>query len=263
MCLDGILFMKISINKEQWLRIGMKAGFIKEARRKDSLNRPLAYSEKYLLRKKVHRPDDPYFFGNGSIHAPEMVMLPQDAAKIPGDKLETMAYDWTLDWAAVPVKTPSPAVVFGLTPKESKKPKKPEKPEKVASQIPNTQNKDPDAENFAVDLAGRQRSIGSAKSRINKEIQALGNYFPQIPLSEIFAILKKYNVIPLQEDGTKWSGFVTSQGECGSDKASKQGPMKFELATLLNDEYVIANNVLMMTVCTMPSGKLEMIAYVS
>lgn len=240
----------LKLSKKQWLNIGLRSGFIKQARRKDSLDRPLGYSEDYILRKKVHKLDDPYFLGGGSFHAPELVFLPKDASIISGGKLQDIAYDWTLDWAAVPTKTPSPSVVFGL-------------PSKKASQIPNTQNTDPNMNNFAVDLGGKTKSIqGVIKSRANKEIHSLGNYFSQIPLDQIFSILLKYNIVVLQEDGTKWSGFVTSQGDCGSEKAT-QGPMKFELAVKTENGYSMSNNVLLMTVCTMPSNKLEVLAYIS
>ena len=129
----------------------------------------------------------------------------------------------------------------------------------------NFQNRDPEAANFMVPLNGKHKSLSNGiKGRINRALHALGNYHEQIPLDEIFNILKEQKVIVLQEDGTKWSGMVTTQGECGSEKAS-QGPMKFELAWLPEGmgEYVIANNYLIMTVCTMSSNRLEVIVYVS
>lgn len=261
--------MKIILSKSQWFDIGKKAGFIKEARRKDSLGRPLAYMDKYVLKKKVHGMDDPYFFSNGSLHAPELVMDFKDALHISGDKLEYMAWDWTKDWVAIPVKRPSDEAIFRLKepkpePTEPTEAKETVKVTKVAAQIPNTQNQNPDSNDFAVDLAARHKSLpGAVKSRISKEIHALGNYFNQIPLEQIDAILKKYDVVMIQEDGTKWSGFVTTQGECGSDQANKQGPMKFDLANKTDSGYTPCNNVLIMTVCTMPSGRLEIVAYIS
>jgi hypothetical protein len=108
-----------------------------------------------------------------------------------------------------------------------------------------------------------KRSMGSNKSRINNEIHALGNYFLQIPTEQIWTILKKYNVVVLQEDGTKWSGMIGPQGECGSDKARNAGSMRFDLAVKIGDSYALSNNSLIMTICTMPSNKLEVIAYVS
>jgi hypothetical protein len=39
--------------------------------------------------------------------------------------------------------------------------------------------------------------------------------------------------------------------------------MQFELAVKTENGYTMANSVLVMTVCTMPSDKLEVIAYIS
>jgi len=108
--------MKIILSKSQWEVIGKEAGWIKEARRQDSYGKPLAYMEKYVLKKNRHGLDDPYFFGGGSLHSPEMAMDFNDAAQISGDKLESMAWDWTRDWTAISVKTPSPSLVLGTQP---------------------------------------------------------------------------------------------------------------------------------------------------
>jgi hypothetical protein len=263
--------MKVILSKSQWFNIGKKAGFIKEARRKDSLGKPLAYMDKYVLKKKVHGMDDPYFFSNGSLHAPELVMDFKDALQIAGDKLEDMAWDWTRDWSAIPVKRQSDELQRKLIldtpstePTEPTEAKETVKVTKVATQIPNTQNQNSDSSDFAVDLASKHKAIKPMiKSMINKEIHALGNYFNQIPLEQIFAIFKKYDVVMLQEDGTKWSGFVTTQGDCGSEKAYKNGPMTFELAVKTESGYLPSTNALIMTACTMPSGRIEIVAYIS
>jgi len=253
--------MKIKITRDQWEKIGFKAGFIKIARRKDNNGRPIAFSEKYVLKKKKHGMDDPYFFMNGSLSSPELAMDFKDALQIDGGKLEDIAYDWTRDWVAIAVNTPSAKILFkDIDKTETAKAKTNVK--KIAFKTPGTQNQNPDEDNFAVELSGKQKTIGSIKSRINKEIHALGNYFSQIPLSEVFDILKKYNVVPIQEDGTLWSGFVTTQGDCGSEKTT-QGPMKFDLAFKTDNGYILSNNVLLMMVCTMASGKLEMVCYIS
>ena len=129
--------------------------------------------------------------------------------------------------------------------------------------INTTQNVDPDASNFAVDLRSNGKSIpNSIRVPINKALARLDNYQKEIPIDEIFDILRQNNVVVLQEDGTKWSGFVTSQGECGSDKANQE-PMKFQLAYSFKGRYVLANNYLIMTACTMPSENIEIVCYVS
>jgi len=73
------------------------------ARKKDSKGRSLGLAEKYYLRKKTSTPDGKYFFGGGSLHAPEMVFTTEDAAVVTGSQLEYMAWDWTFNWEAVPV----------------------------------------------------------------------------------------------------------------------------------------------------------------
>ena len=45
--------------------------------------------------------------------------------------------------------------------------------------------------------------------KINKELSIYNkDMFDKIPLQPIFDILKKYKMTPLQEDGTKWDGFL-------------------------------------------------------
>ena len=132
---------------------------------------------------------------------------------------------------------------------------------KKAFKMPGSQNTDPSQTDFAVALESQGKTIPqSIRKRINKEIHGLGSYFVQIPIDRIDEILQRNNVVMLQEDGTRWSGYVTTQGECGDVKS---GPMQFDLAWKLNDEYILSNNYLIMTACTMPSGKIEVVAYVS
>jgi hypothetical protein len=126
-----------------------------------------------------------------------------------------------------------------------------------------TQNKDSKTDNFAVVLDKNNKSIpSSVKSKINNSLYKLGNYHKHIPMDQVFDILEQNGVIVLQEDGTKWEGFATTQGECGSDEA-KQAPMKFDLAVNTSNGYMHADNYLIMSVCTMPSGNLEVVCYVS
>ena len=127
------------------------------------------------------------------------------------------------------------------------------------------QNSDPHSPNFMVDIGSTKRKTIDVRTKtsINTMLYDLGNFFPEIPLEMIFDILHFHNVWPIQEDGTLWSGFVTVQGDCGSEKANRQGPMHFDLAVWGGDNYVPANNSLIMTACTMPSGSIEVVVYVS
>ncbi|MBD3408194.1 MAG: hypothetical protein GF411_18880 [Candidatus Lokiarchaeota archaeon] len=48
------------------------------------------------------------------------------------------------------------------------------------------------------------------RQTVNHELAELvsGIYFKIIPLDNIFAVLNKYDIIPLQEDNTKFAGFL-------------------------------------------------------
>jgi hypothetical protein len=126
------------------------------------------------------------------------------------------------------------------------------------------QNSNPDEPHFAVDTRNKNVAISpSAKSAITKVLHALGKeYYQRIPLDEIFGVCKANGVVPLQEDGTEWSGFMSSQGPCGSDNANRE-PIRMELATQTPEGYMPAKNELIMTICTMASGNLEFVGYLS
>ena len=98
------------------------------------------------------------------------------------------------------------------------------------------------------------------KVSINKQLHAMGNYFRSIPLDTIFGILERHSVVVVQEDGTKWAGFVTPTGKCGEEKGS---PITFDLAILVDGKYRLAKNKLVMTACVMPSGSIEVVSYIS
>lgn len=116
---------------------------------------------------------------------------------------------------------------------------------------------------FMVDLNQRRRAIPlTQKNRINRAIHALGNYHEEIPLGRIFEICQENGVKVLQEDGTPWSGFLVGGAECGSEKANSQ-IAHFDLAVDRDGQWNPSNNILNMTWCVMPSGKYEIVAYVS
>jgi len=105
----------------------------------------------------------------------------------------------------------------------------------------------------------------SAKRILQKEISELlkPTYFEQIPLGKIFDVFKKYNIYATQEDGTEWSGMLMGGADCGSNKAQDQRAT-FDLAS--KDRFgklSPINLAFYMTWCKMPSGKYEVIGYVS
>ena len=87
-------------------------------------------------------------------------------------------------------------------------------------------------------------------------------YFEGIPLGPIFKIFEANGVIPLQEDGTKWDGMLTGGHECGSDRASSQRT-DIELAVKTDSGLKLTNSALSISWCKMPSGKMEVIGYIS
>jgi len=127
-----------------------------------------------------------------------------------------------------------------------------------------SQSISPDAPNFAVDIRKKGKSIpANIRRKINNAIHDLGNYHQEIPLQNIFDICKQYDIVPLQEDGTVWSGFLIGGKECGSEEAKDQ-IAHFDLAIRgEGGKYIPANNMICLTWCKMTSGKYEIVCYVS
>jgi hypothetical protein len=123
------------------------------------------------------------------------------------------------------------------------------------------QSYDPTRSDFAVDPREKSRSVPpTSKRRVTKILSEVGRkYWPEFPLDEIFGACIQNGIVPLQEDGTPWAGMIGSQGDCGH----QQPAMQIELAVKAGEVYVPANNMLIITACTMPSGKLEIVAYIS
>ena len=129
--------------------------------------------------------------------------------------------------------------------------------------IAESQNIFPDMHDFAVDLREKYIPISTpARNRINKAIHALGNYHTEIPLQEIFDILKQESVVVLQEDGRKWSGLLVGGAECGSKEAEDQRA-NFILAVKTEKGYMPSKQNLILNWCKMPSGKYEIVSYVA
>jgi len=100
-------------------------------------------------------------------------------------------------------------------------------------------------------------------SKINKEIWKLlePTYFKSIPLDEISDILKKHNIILLQEDDTEWSGWLLG----GVNKTEQ---VYFDLGWIdsaydmhgLKAYQKITNSLLALSYYKMQSGKYEVLA---
>jgi hypothetical protein len=103
-----------------------------------------------------------------------------------------------------------------------------------------------------------KRSITpQVKNRINKELYAIGTYHPSIPLDSIFSILSCYQIVPISEDGFEWSGIL-----CGEDSHCY-----FDMAwiSVLTQESLVKvkNSVLALSWYRMPSGRYEIVTYVT
>lgn len=109
-----------------------------------------------------------------------------------------------------------------------------------------------------------KRAIGEELGLINR------TYWESIPLKEIFDTLERHGVVPLQEDGTKWSGFLSGAKECGSGSENQRA--LFRLA-LRNQEgaWELSSSTLSLTWCTINRSseangykpKFEIVSYVS
>jgi hypothetical protein len=117
-----------------------------------------------------------------------------------------------------------------------------------------------------VDFNQRARSLPSfIRSKINNRLHQLGSYHNQIPLQTIFDILEEYHVIPLQEDGTKWSGFLLGEAPCGTPESHNQNA-HFPLGIQVPDgSYQIATSFLHLSWCIIsehPRKRYEIVCYV-
>lgn len=88
------------------------------------------------------------------------------------------------------------------------------------------------------------------------------NFFDRIPLQDIFDVFASQNVMAIQEDGTKWDGFLVGGAECGSDKTRDQ-VMNVPLAIKTEGVWKVTNTHLYLSWCKMPSGKMEVTGYIS
>ena len=125
-------------------------------------------------------------------------------------------------------------------------------------------NKDPNASNFAVDIRKRVSLPPNLRRKAGNKFADLtrNNYFERYPLEEVEAILSSIDALIVQEDGTKWSGMIGPTGQCGDEK---NRPFSFDIAFRhpKTGEYVLSTSQLVTTLCTMPSGKLELVTYLS
>jgi len=95
------------------------------------------------------------------------------------------------------------------------------------------------------------------KKKINTKLTRLDNYHDKIPLKDIQDILEQFDIIILQEDFTKWSGFLMG----------KEGQEYFDIGPENSYDgrfYQPYDNIsLALSWYTMPSGKYEIVTYLT
>lgn len=99
-----------------------------------------------------------------------------------------------------------------------------------------------------------------AARRANAEICALPNFHNQIPLGTIFSALESNGLVPLQEDYTKWDGLLCGEeGRATIHLGDASDTQRIGGSTF----YAEVNHDLILTWYQMPSGRYEVVAYVS
>jgi len=126
------------------------------------------------------------------------------------------------------------------------------------------QNSDPTQSNFSVDTHTKKIALTpSIKNKINKGLHSLGNFHETIPVEKIQEVLNIYDIMIVEEDGSKASFFLMGEAECGSKEADSQRAT-FHLAIKGPDNaYMMTKNIIYMTWCKMQSGKYEIVMYAS
>jgi len=103
-----------------------------------------------------------------------------------------------------------------------------------------------------VDMSKSTKIDAKTRRSINKDLDKLTTnvYFFKIPIDDIFTILKKQSLIPVQEDGTAWDGIL-----CGD---SGKAPIEIGFHGKL-----VSNSHLLLTWYKIDSGKYEIVCYMS
>ena len=100
------------------------------------------------------------------------------------------------------------------------------------------------------------------KKSINKVLHGFGiTYHHQIPMQDIFDALNVYKIIALQEDGTKWSGWLMGEDGRATIDIGPKASVREEDGEIFYSPY--NNTMLILTWHKMQSGKYEVVAYLS
>jgi hypothetical protein len=113
------------------------------------------------------------------------------------------------------------------------------------------------------DFISKVRANQGLRNKINKDLHKImkPTYFNSVPLKDIFNMLNKHGIVVLQDDQTEWSGFLL-----GGVKQTEQIVFRLGWKETKDQDkryQVISNMALNLSYYKMPSGKYEVIAYVS
>ena len=112
-----------------------------------------------------------------------------------------------------------------------------------------------------VEMASLKSLTNAEKRKANNKIYAVTSGFhDKIPIKDLFDALAEIGVHAVQEDGTPWSGMLIGGAECGDERTRDQ-VVHFDLVRTENGSPL--NNSLYLSWCKMPSGKYEIVSYLS
>jgi len=106
----------------------------------------------------------------------------------------------------------------------------------------------------------------AAKRRIQKGLAEVtkGLHADGVPIDKIVKVLTNEYVFPIQEDGTKWSGFLLGSKECGTEESRNQQADIPLVATTKNGSFALTTSYLHISWCTLHnSNKFEVVCYIS
>jgi hypothetical protein len=112
-----------------------------------------------------------------------------------------------------------------------------------------------------IEMAYGKSLTTAEKKTANDMIYAITKgYHDKIPLRAVFDVLTQIGVHAVQEDGTPWSGFLVGGAECGTEEAKNQ---RVNFSLVRTDTKTPLNNSLFLSWCKMPSGRYEIVSYLS
>ena len=110
---------------------------------------------------------------------------------------------------------------------------------------------------FMVDMGGRGvRLPANIRKQVGNDLWKYTHnvYWEAIPLDDIFDDLAQYGLVPVQEDGTPWSGFLVG----------REGQAHIPFAREVDGVWQVVNNsVLFLNWYKMESGRYELVMYLT